>query len=128
MSLGANMKHPKLIVFLILLILFVRIVAAEEMILTPTDNGIPVTVEHGDKFTVRLPATSGTGYTWTMTLSKGLQLVSKKTIPAKKPGGTQYQEFKIKAVGSGQQSLKAVYKRSGEKKSKKTFGVKIDVI
>jgi predicted secreted protein len=122
------MKYLKFITLFFLLILFVRIVAAEDMILTPADNGIPVTVEHGDTFKVRLPATAGTGYSWTMTLSKGLKLVSKKVIPAKKQGGQQYQEFRIKAVGSGTQSIKAVYKRGWEKRNLKSFGVKIDVI
>jgi predicted secreted protein len=122
------MKHPKLIVFIILLIFFVRICAASDTALTPADSGKPITVEHGDSFKVRLPQTAGTGYTWSLSLSKGLKLVSKKTIPAKKPGGQQFQEFKIKATGTGIQSLNGVYKRSWEKKSKKTFGVKIDVI
>src|SRR5208337_3475450 len=99
--------------------------------ITDVDNEKTINVETGDIFNVKLTSTSGSGYSWHLNISDGLQLIDKNySFDPQKYGGTRIQELRIKAVATGTQKVKGINKRFWEKETGKesTFTININVI
>lgn len=81
---------------------------------------IPITARVGDQFTLTLPSSPGTGYSWQM-LNQPDAKVLKKTDsgynePEKPmPGKPGTETWSFKAVGKGKQRIEMVYLRPWEK-------------
>jgi inhibitor of cysteine peptidase len=93
-----------------------------------------VTVPRGGKLVVKLPITTGTGYTWVIAKSNADQLkpVGKSTIekPDKPvPGAKTIQVFRFDATAAGTSELTLEYKRPFEKDkpAAKTYKITVKV-
>ncbi len=101
---------------------------------TDKDNGGQVSIAKGGVLVVRLEVTSGTGYSWALVKSDAPQLkeLGKSSIEKpkdSKPGATETQVFRFKAVGAGSTTLEFHYARPWEKNTPpaKTFQVEVTV-
>lgn len=104
------------------------------VVVTDKDNGGQVSIAKGGVVVVRLPVTSGTGYSWAVAQNGALQLkplgkssMEKPNDP--KPGATETQVFRFKAVAVGSTTLEFHYARPWEKNTPpaKTFQARITV-
>jgi len=82
---------------------------------TPAANGTTVQETLGDEFNLRLEENPTTGYSWSMTSTDGLDLVSDQYIPSQTSGpmvgsGGVHSSF-YKAVKTGDQGLHGEYRR-----------------
>ena len=89
-----------------------------------------ITVKKGHEFTVTLESNPGTGYQWIPMFNTSIiNLVSHNFQPSttKLMGSPGTDVFKFKAINSGTESLKMVYKRSWEKEfvKEKVFVVSV---
>ncbi|RPJ54243.1 MAG: hypothetical protein EHJ95_00605, partial [Methanobacteriota archaeon] len=93
-------------------------VPARYEIYTEAANGTTVQVEQGDEFGIRLAENPTTGYSWNLSASTGLQIMSDTYIPNDTTGqlvgsgGTHAWVFK--ANDAGNQTVTAVYIRPWE--------------
>ena len=83
---------------------------------TENDNGTLATVNTGDTFNIDLAENPSTGYSWNMTVSDGLKIVSDRYIPPAQqiPGRGGVHEWTIEATGPGRQTVSGIYKRPWE--------------
>jgi inhibitor of cysteine peptidase len=85
---------------------------------TEADNGTTIsTIALNESFRISLKENPTTGYTWNVTVSPGLILLSDNYIAPKDamPGAGGVHEWNLKAIKSGNQTFNAIYKRSWEK-------------
>jgi inhibitor of cysteine peptidase len=112
-----------------------------EVIVTEKDNGRNVAIAKGGVIVVRLEVTSGTGYSWFPSappalakrdVPRQLEQLGKSSMEKPKdsrPGATEIQVFRFKAVSAGPATLEFYYARPWEKNTPpaKTFQVQITV-
>lgn len=93
-------------------------VASSGNMFTESDNGRTVTVNSGETFVIRLAENPTTGYSWNMTVGKGLEQLSDQYTPNEVPamvvGSGGYHEWAIKASAPGTYTISGVYKRPWE--------------
>lgn len=93
-------------------------------------------LKYGENLDIKLPVTSGTGYSWNLTSTPGLELIGKKTIqnnicfphPLGRPGASTIQVWTYKGVGKGKQKVEAIYSRPWENKNEKPSILFVNVI
>jgi inhibitor of cysteine peptidase len=82
---------------------------------TVADSGRAVNESLGDGFNVRLGENPTTGYTWNMTVSRGLQLIQDEWMPSNPSGQVVgsggVHSFSFKATNSGAATLHGEYRR-----------------
>jgi inhibitor of cysteine peptidase len=128
-------------VFLVVMLLcFAAVVAASaSSALLPhktfdaADDGSTATVKKGETLRVSLPENPSTGYSWNLSLSDGLHLVSDQYVPdstsTMRVGAGGIHTWDIRATGIGIQSITGSYRRPWEVASApaKTFALKVRV-
>jgi predicted secreted protein len=105
-----------------------------DVVITDKNNGAQETVARGGAVVVRLEVTGGTGYSWALAKNGAPQLkaLGKPSMEKPKdsrPGATEIQVFRFKAVSAGSATLEFHYARPWEKDTPlaKTFQVQITV-
>ena len=106
----------------------------QELVITDKDNGAQETVPKGGTIVVHLEVTGGTGYSWALAKNGAPQLkaLGKPFMEKPKdsrPGATEIQVFRFKAVSAGSATVEFHYARPWEKDTPaaKTFQVQIAV-
>jgi inhibitor of cysteine peptidase len=104
------------------------------VVVTDKDNEGQVSIAKGGTVVVRLPVTSGTGYSWALAQNGAPQLkpLGKSSMEKPKdlkPGATQIQVFHFTAATAGSTTLEFHYARPWEKNAApaKTFQVRVTV-
>ena len=118
------MLKPKIILWLGMVVASVSALRAAEpgtpalvKVLTQKDNGAAVTLTLKSRLMIRLPAQSGTGFSWTPKASSSLLRLVKSYEKASAhmlPGGTETQVFVFTPVTSGTDELELYYRRPWE--------------
>lgn len=94
------------------------VVQAGNLVVNEEQDTATVTVRRGNSIAVRLQENPTTGFTWNLTTSPGLQIVSDSYIPSDTTGtligsgGTHVWEISAHSVGG--QTIQAVYRRPWE--------------
>lgn len=132
-----------LIICLILVMLPAAVCAApdtvgQDKIITENDNGNSIDLKNGHAFYLKLNENPSTGYSWQLSLSNGLNLLSDKYHPFESSksgknfvvGAGGFHLWRIKAEAEGSQQVKAVYKRPWEPETgrEQTFILDVRVI
>ncbi|CAJ35249.1 protease inhibitor I42 family protein [Methanocella arvoryzae] len=97
------------------------------------DDGTTVSLKKGEALRVILPENPTTGYSWDLSLSDGLYLVSDRYIAddtgSRRVGAGGIHIWDIRARGIGPQHINAVYRRPWETNAapEKTFDLKVRV-
>jgi inhibitor of cysteine peptidase len=94
-------------------------------IITENDNGKTIQIKKGESFCLRLKENPSTGYSWQLSPSKGLKLLSTEYYPSDSSKSSQrlivgaagLHSWKIKAIAKGSQQVKGIYRRSWEKET-----------
>ena len=107
-------------------------------IITEDDNGKTFEITKGESFCIRLKENPSTGYSWQLSLSKGLKLLSTEYYPPDSSKSSQklivgaagLHSWEIKAIAEGNQQVKGIYRRSWERETgrKQTFKLDAKVI
>ena len=105
-------------------------------VITEADNEKSTYLKKGDSFYLRLKENPSTGYSWELSLSKGLSLLSDKyySPESSKKGGklvigaAGFHLWEIKAVATGKQQVNGIYKRSWEKETGEEQTFKLNVV
>lgn len=72
-------------------------------------------IKRGQSFDLQLSETAGTGYSWKIDHTPGLQLLDEKVILQNMvPGGSGTQVWTFRATMPGNQQITAVYRRPWE--------------
>lgn len=93
-------------------------VQAGNIVVNEEQNNAIVTVRAGNSITVRLPENPTTGFTWNLSASPGLQVVSDSYIPSDTTGkligsgGTHVWDISAQSVGT--RTIQGVYMRPWE--------------
>lgn len=96
-------------------------------------NGTTVTLKKGEALRVSLPENPSTGYSWDLSLSDGLYLVSDQYIRddtgIRRVGAGGIHTWDIRATGIGLQQINGVYRRPWEVNAapEKTYALNIHV-
>ena len=105
----------------------------QHKIITESDNGKFIILKKGDTVYLKLKENPSTGYSWNLTMSKGLKLKSDEYIssnPSNKlivgAGGVHLWE--IKATARGKQQIEGIYKRSWEQETGAEQKFKLNII
>jgi inhibitor of cysteine peptidase len=107
-------------------------------IITENDDGKTIHIKKGESFCLRLKENPSTGYSWQLSLSKGLSLLNTEYRPPDSSKSSQrlvvgaagLHSWKIKAIAKGSQQVKGIYRRSWETEtgSEQTFKLDVKVI
>jgi predicted secreted protein len=89
-----------------------------------------VAIHKGDIYVITLNEKPSTGYTWYLTYSDGLELMSEKLTPStnRSSGATGTRELKLQAIQMGKQVITGKYQRPWEKSPIHTFNLTLNVI
>jgi inhibitor of cysteine peptidase len=132
-----------LIIYLILAAIPAAVFAAPNeagytKVITENYNGKTIHVKQGETFYLRLKENPSTGYSWQLSLRKGLNLLSTGYYPPESSkngqrlivGAAGFHSWKIKAISKGSQQVKGIYRRSWEKETGKeqTFTLNVKVV
>lgn len=96
-------------------------------------DGTTVSLKKGEALRVSLPENPSTGYSWDLTLSDGLYLVSDRYVAddtgIRRVGAGGIHTWDIRATGIGSQQINAVYRRPWEANvaPEKTFTLNVRV-
>jgi inhibitor of cysteine peptidase len=88
------------------------------LVITEEQNNATIPVQVGNQITLMLPENPTTGYTWNLTLTKGLNQTGDLYAPSDRTGtlvgsgGTHV--WQITVEGTGNQEISGIYKRSWE--------------
>lgn len=101
--------------------------------LSDKDNGSTVTITSNETFSISLPSTPGTGYSWHIQdLDKiHLELLEERLIPKQDKlivGAQESQLFRFKAISSGQVILQLDYSRPWEPQVKPLHQFRITIV
>jgi inhibitor of cysteine peptidase len=104
--------------------------------ITEADNGNTIYVKEGQTFILKLNENPSTGYSWELSLSKGLGLLSDKYYSPESSknsgklviGASGYHSWEIKAVDKGSQQVNGIYKRSWESETGEEQTFKLNVV
>ena len=112
--------------------------AGNTRIIAENYNGKTIQIKQGDSIFLRLKENPGTGYSWQLSLSKGLSLLSTEYYPPDSSksgqrlivGAAGLHSWTIKAIAKGNQQVKGTYRRSWEKETgrEQTFILNIKVV
>lgn len=101
-------------------------------------NGKTIQIKKGDTIYLELKENPSTGYSWQLSLSKGLNTLSTKYYPPESSqngqsfivGAEGFRLWGINSVARGSQQVKGIYKRSWERETGKeqTFTLNVEVI
>lgn len=88
-------------------------------------NGKTIQIKQGDSFCLRLKENPSTGYSWKLSLSRGLRLLSTEYYPPDSSksgqrlivGAAGLHSWTIKAMAKGSQQVKGIYRRPWEKET-----------
>jgi inhibitor of cysteine peptidase len=129
-----------LMIFLVLSAMSVIVFAAPnetgcKKVINENYNGKTIQISKGDDFCLRLKENPGTGYSWQLSLNKGLRVVSSNYYPSIPSNNVQrfivgaagLHSWKIKAVARGAQQIEGIYRRSWEKGTGKEQTFKLNV-
>jgi inhibitor of cysteine peptidase len=134
---GDNMSIilPRITLFLIYsclsmitMALFATPIAANQQpTITEEDNGKTMYIKTGIIFYLRLKENPSTGYSWQLSLSKGLSLLMDKYYSPESSkrdkrfvfGAAGFHSWEIKTIAKGRQQIKGIYKRTWEKEASK---------
>ena len=85
-------------------------------VVTEADNGTSISLKNGENFTLQLRENPSTGYSWQLNLSEGLTILNdgytQDPTPEEMVGVPGTHQWEIKAVISGSQQVKGIYKQS----------------
>ena len=109
--------------------------AGHTKIITEDDNGKIIKIKKGESFYLRLKENPSTGYSWQLSLSKGLSLFNTEYYPPDSSkssqrltvGASGLHSWKIKAIAKGNQQVKGIYRRSWEKETGREHTFKVDI-
>jgi inhibitor of cysteine peptidase len=111
---------------------------SQQKIITENDNGKTIYIKKGDAFYLKLKENPSTGYSWKLSLSKGLNMLTNKyySPESSKKGGrlivgaAGFHLWEIKAMDKGSQQVTGIYKRSWEKETgrEQTFKLYVKVV
>lgn len=109
--------------------------ASQQTVITEDDTGKIIYLKSGDIFYIRLKENPSTGYSWQLSLSRGLSLLMDKYYSpdySKKDGrfvvgAIGFHSWEIKTVGRGSQQIRGIYKRSWEEETGNEQIFKINV-
>ncbi|MDQ1254639.1 MAG: inhibitor of cysteine peptidase [Euryarchaeota archaeon] len=109
--------------------------ATSQHVITEADNGKTINVKQGHIFILKLNENPTTGYSWQLSLSSGLKLLSDKYYSSKSFGSSEnsigaggFHLWIIGAKNKGPQQVEAIYKRSWEQDGIQTFKLNIVVV
>lgn len=101
-------------------------------------NGKTIQVKQGENLYLKLKENPSTGYSWILSQSNGLNLLSTEYHPPAASklsqrvivGAAGFHSWKIKAIAKGSLKLKAIYRRPWEKETgrEQTFILNIKVV
>jgi inhibitor of cysteine peptidase len=132
-----------LMIYLILAAIPVAVCAAPNeagytKVITENYNGKTIQIKQGDSIYLRLKENPSTGYSWQLSLNKGLSLLSTRYYPPDSSKSSQrlivgaagIHLWKIEAVARGSQQVKGIYRRSWEKVTgrEQTFILTVKVV
>jgi inhibitor of cysteine peptidase len=110
----------------------------QQPIITENDNEKTVYIKTGNIFYLRLKENPGTGYSWQLSLSKGLILLMDKCYSPESSkrderlvvGSAGFHSWEIKTMAKGLQQIKGIYKRIWETETGKerTFKFYVKII
>lgn len=109
--------------------------ASQQTVITEDDTGKTIYLKSGDIFYIRLKENPSTGYSWQLSLSRGLSLLMDKYYSpdySKKDGrfavgAIGFHSWEIKTVGKGSQQIRGIYKRYWEEETGNEQIFKINV-
>jgi inhibitor of cysteine peptidase len=130
-----------LMIYLILAVMLVTVCAASNeagcvTVITENYNGKIIQITRGESFCLNLKENPSTGYSWQLSLSKGLSLVNSNyyspvplnNAPGLIVGASGNHSWKIKALAKGDQQIKGIYRRSWEKQTGKEEIFRLNVV
>lgn len=132
-----------LLIFLIFTTMIITVCSASNeagcvTVLNENYNGKFIKITRGESFCLKLKENPSTGYSWQLSLNKGLNLVNSKYSPpvplnnAQRlmVGASGNHLWKIKAIAKGDQQIEVIYRRSWEKQTgkEKVFRLKVIVL
>ncbi len=99
--------------------------ANQQTVITEDNTGKTIYLKNGDIFYIRLKENPSTGYSWQLSLSRGLSLLMDNYYSpdySKKNGrlavgAAGFHSWEIKTVGRGSQQIRGIYKRSWEEET-----------
>ena len=101
-------------------------------------NGKTIQIKKGETIYLKLKENPSTGYSWQLSLSKGLNTLRTKYYPQESSqngqkfivGAAGFRLWEINSIAKGSQQVKGMYKRSWEKETGKeqTFILNVEVI
>jgi inhibitor of cysteine peptidase len=109
---------------------------SQNHVITENDNGGTIILKKGDVFSLKLKENPSTGYSWQLSLSKGLSLLETLNYSPESSQNTEglvvgaggYNLWRIKATDYGLQQVKGIYKRSWETRTGHEQTFKLNVI
>lgn len=77
---------------------------------------IPLTINIGQTVTVSLAENPTTGFSWVLTVSAGLKIITDRYVPpsASIPGKGGIHQWIVQAIGVGPQLIHGIYRRPWE--------------
>src|SRR5208337_3198807 len=112
--------------------------ASQQTVITEDDAGKTIYLKNGDIFYLRLKENPSTGYSWQLSMSRGLSLLMDKySSPdySKKNGrfavgAGGIHSWEIKTVGKGSQQIRGIYKRSWEEEigNEQIFKINVKIL
>jgi inhibitor of cysteine peptidase len=110
---------------------------SQQTVITENDTGKTIYLKTGDIFYLRLKENPSTGYSWQLTLSRGLSLLMDKYYSpdySKKDGRfivgvAGFHSWEIKTVARGNQQIRGIYKRSWDEDTgnEQTFKINVKI-
>lgn len=128
----------KLIISLTVITVLVLVTGAVMIIplktFTEEDNNKTITITRGEIFRIKLQENPTTGYEWNITTSEGLVRLGDKYSPfdrtGRRLGSGGIPGWDIRAISTGDEKIKAVYKRPWENLtgSEETYTLNVRVV
>jgi inhibitor of cysteine peptidase len=110
----------------------------QDRMITENDDGNSIDLKKGHAFYLKLNENPSTGYSWQLSLSNGLNLLSDRYYPFESAksgknfvvGAGGFHLWKIEAAAEGGQQVTAIYKRSWEPETgrEQTFKLNVRVV
>jgi inhibitor of cysteine peptidase len=112
-------------------------ITAQDRMITENDDGNSIDLKKGHAFYLKLNENPSTGYSWQLSLSSGLNLLSNKYHPFESKSGKNFvvgaggfHLWRIEAAAEGDQQVKGIYKRPWEPETgrEQTFTLNVRVV
>lgn len=131
---GATILVICLILATIPTAIYAKPFTVSQFFITEADNGKTINVNQGNIFILKLNENPSTGYSWQLSLSSGLKLLSdnyyssQSSGPRPIVGAGGYHLWIIQAKSKGSQQVEATYKRPWEQDGVQTFKLNVVVV